>query len=158
MKKVLLVSGICLFIDQAVKIFLSWNMDHETSIPIISDFLNITLVQNTGAAFSLLSNSTPLLIILTLLVLNAIYFMVIKDHELDKFETITYGILIGGILGNFIDRVFLGYVIDYIHFNFGNYNAPVFNIADICIVTSVLLIIASMFRRKNESKGKSVGK
>lgn len=143
---------LCLFIDQVVKGLLTWNMDYNSSIQLVTNFLSITLVKNTGAAFSILSGNTPFLIILTLLVLMVIYFLIIKDHELNKFDIIIYGILIGGILGNFVDRVFLGYVIDYIHFNFLGYNAPIFNIADALIVISVILIIGSMFRRKNEIK------
>lgn len=149
MKKVLLISAVFLFIDQLVKGLLTISLDYGQTVEIIKNFFSITLIQNTGAAFSILSQNTILLIVLTIIVLNAIYFIVIKDQKLDKFENITYGILIGGILGNFVDRIFNGYVIDYMHFHFLGYNFPIFNFADMCIVISVILIIIQMFRRKN---------
>lgn len=73
--------------------------------------------------------------------LMAIYLYFIKDKKLKKIEVITYSILIGGIIGNLIDRIVYGYVIDYLSFNIFGYHFPVFNLADICIVVSVFLMI-----------------
>ena len=68
----------------------------------------------------------------------------IKGKDLNKYEEIIYGVLIGGIIGNLIDRVVHGSVIDYLDFNLFGYNFPVFNFADICIVISIILIIISI--------------
>ena len=66
-----------------------------------------------------------------------------------------YSLLIGGILGNLFDRIIYGYVVDYLDFYFFNYNFPIFNIADICIVCSVVLIIIDTLRGgKGEIKSK----
>lgn len=150
MKKVLFIAAAFLFIDQLIKGILVLTLNYNESVSIIGNFFSLSLVQNTGAAFSILSQNTLLLIFLTIFVLVAIYYLIIKGHKLDKFENITYGILIGGILGNFADRIFNGYVIDYMHFRILDTDFPIFNFADTCIIVSVILIMFRMFGRKNE--------
>ena len=154
MKKVLIISAVFLFVDQLIKGLMTHFLNVGDTVEVIKNFFSITLIQNTGAAFSIMSQNTVFLILMTFVVLIAIYFIVIKDHELNKFESITYGILVGGILGNFVDRIINGYVIDYMHFTFGSYSFPIFNFADTCIVTSVILIIIDMYRRRNEIRSK----
>ena len=107
-------------------------------------------MQNTGAAFSILSSNTLLLILISVLALNLIYFFLIRGKQLNNFEEIIYGILIGGIIGNLIDRVVHGSVIDYLDFNLFGYNFPVFNFADICIVISIILIIISICKGEKD--------
>ena len=156
MKKVFFISAGCLVLDQLIKGILTVCLSYEHSYEIISNFLSITLVKNTGAAFSIMSGDTTLLIAFTVAVLIAIYFMVFKDHEVNNYESVTYGILIGGILGNLVDRIFNGYVVDYIHFHFLEYNFPIFNLADVFIIVSVIMIIVGMFRRKNETQSRKI--
>ena len=140
MKKILPITIIVLLLDQLVKITVINNMNLFDSINIINDFLSITYVRNTGAAWSILSGSTLLLILISIIALVAIYLYFIKDKKLNKLENISYGLLMGGILGNLIDRIIYGYVIDYLDFRIINYDFPIFNIADICIVISIILI------------------
>ena len=140
MKKVLGFSLIFLIIDQLLKLIISINLKFTESINIINNFFRITYLKNNGAAFSILSGNVIFLVIITLLALLLIYFIFLKKKNISKFETICYGMLLGGIIGNLIDRIRLGYVIDYLDFNFGSYNYPVFNFADICIVVSAILI------------------
>lgn len=155
MKKVLLVAVICTLVDQVVKAIVVNNLDFNESIEVISGFFSLTLLQNTGAAFSILSSGTLFLVLVSLVALNLIYWFLIKDKNLNKLETIIYGVLIGGILGNLIDRIFHGYVIDYLDFKIFGYNFPVFNLADICIVVTIILIIIFTLKgEKNETKSK----
>lgn len=145
MKKIIGISFICVLIDQIIKLIISINMNVADSINVIKNFFRITYLQNTGAAFSILSGNRIFLILITMIALLLIYFILIKDKEIKKIETICYGLLIGGIIGNLIDRVRIGYVIDYLDFNFWSYHYPVFNFADICIVVSaVILLIISL--------------
>lgn len=141
MKKIFIIAFICTFIDQIIKILLSGILGVGEGINVISGFFAVTMLHNTGAAFSILSSNTILLILVSLVALNLIYFFLIKDRNLTKLENIIYGVLIGGILGNLIDRVIHGYVIDYLDFTIFGYAFPVFNFADICIVISIFLII-----------------
>lgn len=146
MKKIFIIAFICTFIDQVIKILLSSILEVGESINVVSGFFAVTLLHNTGAAFSILTSNTIFLILISIAALILIYFFLIKDRNLTKLENIIYGVLIGGIMGNLIDRIIYGYVIDYLDFNLFGYNFPVFNFADICIVVSIFLIIIFIFR------------
>ncbi len=155
MKKILLTTVLCVLLDQFIKNILINILAVGEGITIINNFFQITLLHNTGAAFSILSNSTILLILLSVVALILIYFFLIKGKTLKLLEQITYGILAGGIIGNLIDRLIYGYVIDYLDFNIFGYNFPVFNFADMCIVISVFIMIVLMLKGdKNETSSK----
>ena len=149
MKRSLWILFVCLFIDQLIKNILINVMEVGTSISVIKNFFNITLVRNSGAAFSILSSSTLLLILISICALIFIIRYISKEN-LSNFEFIIYGLLCGGICGNLFDRIFYGSVIDYLDFNIFGYNFPIFNFADILIVISMFLIIISMKDDKNE--------
>lgn len=138
-KKMLLYIFLFTFIDQISKNLVNLYMNLNQSISIINNFFSLTYVQNEGAAFSILSGHRLLFIILTIIALNIIY-LYIKDLK-TKFENIIYSLLIGGIIGNLIDRVLYGYVIDFLDFKFLGYNFAIFNLADSFIVISVLLLL-----------------
>lgn len=153
MKKILVIAFICTLVDQIIKNVLIGILPTFNSISVVEGFFSITMLENTGAAFSIFSSNTFFLILISVLALNLIYFFLIKGKQLSNFEEIIYGILIGGILGNLIDRVVHGSVIDYLDFNLFGYDFPVFNLADICIVISIILIIISIC--KGEKHGVS---
>jgi signal peptidase II len=146
MKKVFKIAFICILIDQVIKNILMFCLSFGQSISIIKNFFSITLIGNTGAAFSILSSSTILLILISIIVLNLIYFYLIKGKDLKKQENIYYGLLIGGIMGNLIDRIIHFKVIDYLDFSFFNMNFPIFNFADMCIVVSMILIAVEIIK------------
>lgn len=141
LKKIVGISTIIIILDQLIKYLISNKIELNESIEIINHFFLITYVQNIGAAWNILSGNRWLLIMIGMISLIAIYLYFIKDKKLKKIEVITYSILIGGIIGNLIDRIVYGYVIDYLSFNIFGYHFPVFNLADICIVVSVFLMI-----------------
>ena len=85
------------------------------SIKIIDNFFYITYVQNKGAAWSILEDKRILLLIITVIVLFLINKFMNKE-QLDKLESLSYGIIIGGIVGNLVDRIFRGYVIDFLDY------------------------------------------
>lgn len=156
MKKLFGIAFITVLLDQLIKNGLLFFMNYGQSITIIKNFFNITLIGNTGAAFSILSSNTILLIIISVVVLNVLYFFFIKGKTLTDFEQVSYGLLIGGILGNLIDRILRMQVVDYLDFNFFGYNFPVFNLADIVIVISMILIVIQIIKGdKNEVSSKS---
>lgn len=145
-KSIVIISLICLLIDQLTKFIIISTIDLFTSIEVIKSFFSLTYVRNYGAAWSILEGNSIFLIIFGFGALYLIYRLFIKGHKLMKFDIVTYGILIGGILGNLIDRIIYGYVIDFFDFNIWGYDFPIFNMADIFIVISVGLIIFSMLR------------
>lgn len=155
MKKTSLVSLIVIIIDQLIKALVKKNFILNQVNVIIKNFFCLTYVQNEGAAWSLFNGSRYFLIVVACLSIFLIYKFFIKDTKLNKFQTLTYGILLGGIIGNLLDRMVYGYVIDYLDFYIFNYNFPIFNLADICIVISVVLIFIAVLRgEKNESSRK----
>ena len=156
MKKLFGIAFATTLLDQLIKNGLLFFMSYGKSITVINGFFNITLIGNTGAAFSILSSNTLLLIIISLVVLNVLYFCFIKGKKLKDFEQLSFGLLIGGILGNLIDRVLRMQVIDYLDFNFFGFNFPVFNLADIAIVISMILIAIQVIKGdKNGVSSKS---
>lgn len=146
MKKIISISMICLLLDQVFKIIVTNTLTLNNSYTIINNFFNISLVHNDGAAWSILSGNRILLIIISLLSLFIIYFLFIKKKQLKSIEIIIYGMLIGGILGNLLDRILYGYVIDFLDFKVFNYNYPVFNIADCCIVIAAILLVIDVVK------------
>lgn len=142
MKYFSLVIAIPLFvIDQMIKFLVRKNMYLNESISVISKFFHITYVENDGAAWNILSNNRLLLILIAVMVLIGVYELILKRQNLHMIEKISYGLFIGGVLGNLFDRIVLGHVIDYLDFTIFKYNYPVFNFADICIVTGVIILM-----------------
>lgn len=153
MKRIGLICIISIVVDQIIKFIIKANMNIADTINIIPNFFRITFLKNEGAAFSILSGNRLLFILITILVLILFYFFLLKNKKIIKTKQVLYGLLLGGIIGNFIDRILYGYVIDYLDFNIGSYNYPVFNIADSLIVISIIwLIVLSVKEDKNESR------
>ena len=155
MKKIIPLSLILFIVDQVVKLIVSFNVELNTSITVIKKFFYISHVHNYGAAFSILYGNRLLLIIVSIIALFFLYKFLLKNKDFRKLEIVIYSMLIGGILGNLFDRIVYGYVIDYLDFYIMGYSYPVFNIADICIVISVILLIYDTIKGgKNENRGK----
>lgn len=146
LKDVLFFGVLFIIIDQVVKIVISDKMILNQTFVIVKDFFSISLVHNTGAAFSILSDSRLLLIVIGILALGGLIFYIKNLEIIDDIEIFSYSLLVGGIAGNLIDRIIHGYVIDYLSFKFGSYYFPIFNFADICIVVSILIILARMIK------------
>ena len=146
MKRLTIYSLVFLMIDLLIKIIVINFMELYDTIKIIPGFFNITYVRNTGAAFSILEDSRIFFIVITFIALIVIYLFLLKDKVLNKYQTFLYSMLIGGIVGNLVDRIIYGYVIDYLSFNIFGYSFPVFNIADSLIVISVILLVLNEMR------------
>ncbi len=145
---------IVLILDQITKILANIFIDSGSSVKIIDGFFSLVNVTNTGAAFSILEGRTFFLVMLTLVVIVMILKMR-KDFDDKRYVNIAFGFLMGGILGNLVDRLFLGSVRDFLKFKIFGYNFPVFNIADTAIVIGVILLIINIFRgESNESSSK----
>lgn len=139
--KVYLTSVLVLLIDQIVKLLIKTNMNLNEEISIIPNFFSIQYLKNTGAAFSILENQTILLAITSIICISVIIYYLKKEENLTTAMYLSFGLVLGGILGNLIDRIFYQGVIDFLSFQIFNYNFPVFNIADIGITIGVLLLI-----------------
>lgn len=119
---------------------------HPQGIEVIRGFFYLVHVGNTGAAWSMFSGKSVLLALLAAATLVAIYFW---RHSLglrDRVTQICFGLLCGGIVGNLVDRLIHGHVIDFIDLHFGNYIYPTFNVADSGICVGVILYIFRSLR------------
>ena len=106
-------------------------------IPVIDGFFHLVHVGNTGAAWSLFTGQSTLLALLAFLTLGAIYYWRRTLGLRERWMQISFGLLCGGIVGNLIDRLAYGHVVDFLDFHFGSYIYPTFNIADSGIVIGV---------------------
>lgn len=146
MKKIYLVAGITLLIDQITKILVHLFL---SDIEIIPSFLNFTYVENTGAAWGMFDNNRMFLICVSVVTLLILSKYLKSETSINKMTMTSYGLLVGGIFGNLIDRIFRGYVIDFLNFNILGYHFPAFNIADVAIVIGVILMIIEVIRGEN---------
>ena len=146
LRGILFFSVILVIADQLIKVFLNNNMIVNQSIILIKNLLSITLTHNTGAAFSIFSGSRYLLILIAITALIALVLYVRSLEVIGDLDIFIYALLFGGIIGNLIDRIIYGYVIDYISISFGNYYFPIFNFADVCIVLSIVFIIFKIIK------------
>ena len=156
MKKIGIISIICILIDQITKILVISNFELNSSIQVINNFFSLTYVRNYGAAWSIFSGNRIFLIAIGIIALVLIYKYLKKNKIIKKIEIITYGLLIGGIIGNLIDRIVYGYVIDFLDFLLLKYNFPVFNMADTFIVVAAILMIADVVRGEINGNNRKV--
>lgn len=137
-----LIAFVLFLIDQGTKYLIASRLELHEQIPVIGDFFLITSSRNRGAAFGILQDQLWFFIIVTIIVVGGIVWYLRKvSKEGRKLLPTALALVLGGALGNFIDRLIMGEVVDFLQFNFGNYTFPIFNIADSCIVIGVGLII-----------------
>ena len=144
-KKIYIIAIITLLIDFASKIVITNLFELNSSKEVIKNFFYLTYIGNTGGAFGVFQNSTLLLVGITIVFLILfVYFL--EKNKTSKFEKTCYGLMLGGIFGNLIDRALRGYVVDFLDFRFFGYNYPVFNLADSFIVIGLFLLIIYYIR------------
>ena len=145
------ITSIVLIIDQIVKLIINNKMALYQQIKIIPHFFTIYYVKNTGAAFSILEDSTILLTIISVIFIVILDRMIKKEKQFSNLSAISLGMVMGGIFGNMIDRIIHHAVIDYLSFQIFKYEFPVFNIADIGITVGVALLMISMILERGEN-------
>lgn len=140
MKISIIISILVAILDQIIKFIIDKKV---LFIEVIPKLFNIHKVYNYGVAFSFLENKRYLILLFSLIL---IYFLfnLRKDLPKTKKYDILFGVILGGILGNLMDRVFRGYVIDYLETFIFGISFPIFNIADICITLGIILMVLIM--------------
>ncbi len=155
------VSLVIVILDQVTKILITHTMHLHESIPIISGFFNLTYIRNPGAAFGIFAttNSAFRLIffvgtsIFALGLLGTIFY---RMHPEDVWGQLSVSSIFGGAIGNLLDRLQYGEVVDFLDFYMGNYHWPAFNVADSAIsvgVVSLLIVFATDKKREAPSPG-----
>lgn len=135
------ISLIIIVLDQITKFYAIKMLKGNTPIIIIKNFLQLNYVENFGAAFGILQNKKVFFVVMTTIVVIGIIIYIKTNINLTTIMKIALTMVVGGAIGNLIDRIRLGYVIDFVDVNFwGLYDFPVFNIADSSIVIATFLI------------------
>lgn len=137
---ILAIVIVCLIaIDQIVKIAVVKNI-YNLSITLLEGILNLTYLENTGGAYGIGNDSTLMFIIVNIVVITLILkFMLSKKNDISTYILVSLGLILAGGIGNLIDRIFRGFVVDYIDFN-PLIKYPVFNLADIYVVVGCMII------------------
>ena len=150
-----IVTPVILVLDQATKLYVDRVMDLHQSITVIEHFFTITYVRNKGAAFSFLADFRYRLPFFVLVSLIAIIVLLVAFRKLrpeQKFTAFCLSLIFSGAIGNLIDRVRLGEVIDFIYVHWYNHYWPAFNVADSAICVGVFLLALDMFREEHRKK------
>ena len=154
-KKTYIIAVLILIVDQLSKSIVEIFIPLNESVTVIEDFFYLTVAHNTGGAWSIFSEHSYLFIIASILaIILLIKFMFGFKNNLRN--NIAFASLFGGIFSNLADRVFLGYVRDFLDFKIFGYNYPIFNIADVAIVVGVILLVVAVI--KGEDKRDKVRK
>lgn len=152
------VASFLVVLDQLVKIYVHANFQLGESVPVIQDIFHITYVRNTGAAFGIFRempawfrdgfflSMPPLALIIILMMLRSV-------ANNDHVQVLSLSMIFGGAIGNYIDRLRFGYVIDFLDFHYRDvWSYPAFNIADSAIVTGVCLLLLVLTVRERAQK------
>ena len=138
----LAVSLIIFGLDQLVKYFVVTHIKLNTTVSFIPHVLSLSNVRNDGAAWSILQGQQLLLFVITVAAL-AVMLILLKKNWNDRLFAWALTLMIGGTLGNFLDRLRLGYVVDMFTLDFMNF--PIFNVADCALTVGVILLIIALF-------------
>ena len=142
----LLPALVVVILDQASKQFF-WSLGENFDV--IDGFLRVTLVRNSGAAFGMLQGGRVFLIISSVLASIFIIILAQRIRKEDLLKRVFLGMILGGAIGNLIDRIYPGHVIDFIDMGFGIHRWPVYNLADTAVtVGGILLIITYSLKRE----------
>ena len=149
MLKYLFITIVVIVFDQASKwLMMSWLSLYETVV--VMPYFNLTMAHNEGAAFSFLAQAGGwqrwFFIGLALIISVVLFVWLAKLKPTEKLEAISLSLILGGAIGNVIDRISYGYVVDFIDLYIGQNHWPVFNIADSAICIGAILLIADSFK------------
>ncbi len=149
-KMLYIIGVLTVILDFITKRIAVMKLKPVRSIPIIDRVFNLTYVENRGAAFGILQNKQWLFIVLSVIILIFLVFIYRNIKRRTLWLKIGVALIFGGAIGNFIDRLFIGYVVDFLDFCLINF--PVFNVADIAVcVGAGLILIHYLFYGDKES-------
>lgn len=145
-----------LALDQAAKALVTSHLALGESIPIVPEFIHITLVRNTGMAFGLLSAAAipfkPILVtLLSVVALVAVAVYAVSSPPNERLSQFALAFILGGAAGNIVDRIRLGYVVDFIDVFYKGSHWPAFNVSDSAICAGVALLLLDTVRRRDKT-------
>lgn len=150
-----LTAGVCLLLDQLSKVYIDTSFKLYESVEVIENFFHITYVRNPGAAFGILSDSAiriPFFIGVSLFASIAILWYLRKVDPADGWQHLALGLIFSGAVGNLVDRIRLGEVIDFLDAHWYQHHWPAFNIADSAICVGVAIMFLCSWREERNKK------
>lgn len=163
MGKATLVSltvGIGVLLDQLSKLYIDNSFELYESVTVLENFFHITYIRNRGAAFGILSDNAlrlPFFIVVSLIAIVGIIWYLRHLRNEQKLSILSLGLILSGAIGNLIDRVRLGEVIDFVDVHWYNYHWPAFNVADSAICVGVGLLMIETWREERQAKKNKQG-
>ncbi|MEQ2877421.1 signal peptidase II [Enterococcus asini] len=149
----LIIAALLVVCDQLVKYWVVSNLSLGEAMNVIPNVFSLTYYQNSGAAWSILQGQMWFFAIVTFVAVPLCIWLLWKNRRGSKFYSLALGLVIAGALGNFIDRMRLGYVVDMFQTDFMNF--PIFNVADMCLTIGVVMVfIYALFEERFERKTK----
>ena len=150
-----LISLVIIILDQLSKYLTASKLDLGQTINLIPNVLSVTHVQNSGAAWSIFEGEMVFFYLITILVVAFLIYLLHREGKNSALLATAIAFMMGGALGNFIDRLFHQYVIDMIQVDFMSF--PIFNIADIALTTGVILMLVAVLYDEYMKKGGEEG-
>ncbi len=147
-----LIVGLIVIIDQITKIIIKESMYLGESIQLMGNFLRITYVENPGIAFGIRVGNPIIFTILSLLASMVIVVYMIYHRNGEKILKYGLAVILGGALGNLIDRLFVQRVVDFVDVGIGDVRWPVFNVADSAVVVGMFMLIYAMIKMEKKEK------
>lgn len=154
------IAGLIVAVDQLVKLYVHTHFQLHETIPVIENYFNLTYVRNTGAAFGIFKDShevfrTIFFMSMPPIACLIILFILRTVPNEDRLQIFALAGVFGGAIGNYIDRIRLGFVVDYLDFHIKNkYTWPAFNVADSTIVVGIGVLMYLMYKEGREEKVK----
>lgn len=152
-----LLAFVVIVIDQWTKWLVVRYMELGESIPIIENVLYMTSHRNRGAAWGMLQGQFWLFYLITIVVVIGIIVYIQRLQPTERLFGVALGLMLGGAIGNFIDRVFRKEVVDFVHTYIFDYSFPIFNVADAALTVGVALLFIQTWMEEKKRKGMSDG-
>lgn len=151
-----IIPVIIVIIDQFVKHYVVGHIQEGQMIPVVDNFFYLTLHRNPGGAWSILQNSKLVFLIVIPIISAVVIYYLLKNKN--PFLRFALSMVLGGAIGNYIDRLFIGKVTDYLLFYIGSYAFPVFNVADMAVTCgTILLAVYILFFYRETPKSAKAG-
>ena len=155
---IIITTALAVFVlDRLTKLAVQSKIGFEDTIPVIKGFFELTYVRNTGAAFGIMalardSFRVPFLLASTAVAIGLLVYFVRKTRDDEYLLLVALAMILGGALGNLVDRLVYGYVVDFLYFHVNQYYWPAFNVADSGITVGVALLGFDLLVRKKDTR------
>jgi len=146
-------AALVVVLDQFTKELASARLLLGEPLPLMGDLVRLTLVHNTGAAFGLFPGSRIPFIVISILAVGVVLYLFLRETYRSVLSRVLLGCILGGAIGNLMDRVRLGWVVDFIDVGVGTLRWPVFNVADSAVTLGVILLAWNLARSRAVADG-----